>query len=232
MSLNRRNYIVSPSLSEKASASKACAKPGNSLRPRTSGYRSEAIMNFRLFLLVALIAVSSASVLAQNKINPNHLSLRTDTDVETVRSASGFVGNETSAKLAAIRAIEQDAFQLINVERSLAGLPTLRWNEKVAQLARLHSRNMADLNFFSHKGLDGLTVDGRAQQLNVTWQAIGENIAFMQNYPNPAVVAVEKWLESASHRSNMMDKGWSDSAVGVAMTEDGKCYFTQVFLLK
>ena len=181
-------------------------------------------MNFRPLFLIAIIAAFSAGLLAQN---PEHLSLRLNTAVGTIAASGG----EGASKAAAIRAIERDAFQMINVERSLAGLPALKWNEKVAELARLHSQNMADNNFFSHKGVDGLTVDGRAQQLNVSWQAIGENIAFMQNYPNPAQIAVQKWLQSASHRSNMMDKGWSDSAIGVAMTEDGKCYFTQVFIL-
>ena len=202
----------------------------------TSGYRSEAIMNFRSFLLIAFIAAASAGAFAQNKINQNQLSLRTDTgvaSVPTVRAAATALAGTETAKATELRAIEQDAFQLINVERGLAGLPALKWNEKVAQLARLHSRNMADFSFFSHKGVDGLTVDGRAEQLKVgEWQAIGENIAFMQNYPNPAAVAVEKWLQSASHRSNLMGTQWSDSAVGVAMTEDGKCYFTQVFLLR
>ncbi len=196
----------------------------------TSGYRSEVTMNFRPFLLLAFIAIVSASVFAQNKISPNHLSLRTDTGVER-SSATVSVGSVNSA--AALMAIEQDAFQLINVERSLAGLPALKWSEKIAKVARLHSQNMADYDFFSHKGVDGLMVDDRADQLGLgEWKAIGENIAFMKGYPNPAAVAVEKWLLSASHRNNLMGTQWSESAVGVAVTEDGKCYFTQVFLLK
>ena len=207
----------------------ACAKPGSS-NGETSGYRSEATMNFRSFLLLASLAILSASVFAQNKINPNHLSLRLNAGVQSVPLSGG---SENSTKAAAALAIEQDAFQLINVERSLAGLPALKWNEKLAKVARLHSQNMANYNFFSHKGADGLMVDERADQVGLgKWQAIGENIAFMQGYPNPAAVAVEKWLLSASHRSNLLNPQWSDSAVGVAMTEDGKVYFTQVFLLR
>lgn len=187
-------------------------------------------MNFRSFLLLASLAILSASVFAQNKINPNHLSLRLNAGVQSVPLSGG---SENSTKAAAALAIEQDAFQLINVERSLAGLPALKWNEKLAKVARLHSQNMANYNFFSHKGADGLMVDERADQVGLgKWQAIGENIAFMQGYPNPAAVAVEKWLLSASHRSNLLNPQWSDSAVGVAMTEDGKVYFTQVFLLR
>ncbi len=197
-------------------------------------------MKFRPFPLLLFIAIASAGVLAQSKISPNHVSLRTDAKAKRPvainteeRTVSAAVEFKSSAGSAAMAALEQDAFQLINVERGLAGLPALKWSEKVAKVARLHSRNMADFNFFSHKGVDGLMVDDRADQLNTgKWQAIGENIAFMKGYPNPAAVAVEKWLLSASHRSNMLSPQWSESAVGVAMTEEGKVYFTQVFLLK
>lgn len=183
-------------------------------------------MKFHKFFLLALLVILPASVFAQNQINPNHLSLR------TVAGASSAVaaGSET---VTALTAIERDTFQLINVERGLAGLPALKWNEKIAKVARLHSQNMADYNFFSHKGADGLMVDGRADQLNMgEWRAIGENIAFMQGYPNPAEVAVEKWLLSASHRNNLMSPEWIDSGIGVATTADGKIYFTQVFLIR
>ncbi len=186
-------------------------------------------MNFRPFLLLAFIAAASAGVFAQ--INPNHLSLRTD--VSSVRSSSAILATTETTAVAALMEIEQDAFQLINVERAIAGLPALKWNEKLAKVARLHSDNMADYNFFSHKGADGLMVDDRADKLGLgEWRAIGENIAFMQGYKNPAAVAVEKWLLSASHRTNLLNPQWSDSAVGVSMTEDGKVYFTQVFLLR
>ncbi len=208
-------------------------RKARNLRRRTSGYRSEAIMNFRPFLLFAFLAIISTSVFAQNKISPNHISLRTAKSAESSSAMLVERGGASSTKATGLLAIEQDAFQLINVERSLAGLSALKWNDKLAKVARLHSRNMADYNFFSHKGADGLMVDDRADLLGLgEWRAIGENIAFMKGYPNPAEVAVEKWLLSSSHRNNLMSPQWSDSAVGVAMTEDGKVYFTQVFLLR
>ena len=185
-------------------------------------------MNFRPFLFIAFIAAASAGVFAQ--INPNYLSLRTAPVFSRSSAASAF-RSESSA--AALMAMEQDAFQLINFERGLAGLPVLKWNEKIAKVARLHSQNMVAYNFFSHKGADGLMVDDRADALGLgEWLAIGENIAFMKGYQNPSAVAVEKWLLSASHRNNLMNAQWTDSAVGVAITDDGKVYFTQVFLLR
>ncbi|NOT49172.1 MAG: CAP domain-containing protein [Acidobacteria bacterium] len=138
---------------------------------------------------------------------------------------------DTAITPAAVRALEKDAFQLINTERALAGLSALKWSDKVADVARLHSNNMADYDFFSHKGLDGLMVDERAAQLKMgAWKAIGENIAFMKGYEHPVATAVEKWLQSPSHKKNLLDPDWTETAIGLAVTADGKYYFTQVFI--
>ncbi len=182
-------------------------------------------MKFRPLISLSFIAILAAVGFAQS-IDPSHVSLRKATGLGRIAATTN-----TAITPAAVRALEKDAFQLINSERALAGLPTLKWSEKVADLARLHSNNMADYNFFSHKGLDGLMVDDRAEQLKMgAWSAIGENIAFMKGYQNPVATAVEKWLESTSHRGNMLNPQWTETAVGLAVTADGKYYFTQVFI--
>lgn len=76
-------------------------------------------------------------------------------------------------------------------------------------------------------------VDDRAEAFGINkWRAIGENIAFLQGYDNPAVIAVEKWMQSPSHKKNVLNANWSESGVGVVVTPDGAYYFTQVFLLR
>lgn len=179
----------------------------------------------RYFLSTIFIGLISAAAFAQG-VDPSRMSLRAGATLNRVP-----VVTDTVITPAAVRALEKDTFQLINTERALAGLQTLKWNDKIADVARLHSNNMADLNFFSHKGLDGLMVDDRAAQLNMgPWRAIGENIAFMKGYEHPAQMAVEKWLQSTSHRGNILDPQWTETAIGLAVTPDGKYYFTQVFI--
>ena len=76
-------------------------------------------------------------------------------------------------------------------------------------------------------------VDERADRLGLgAWRSIGENIAYMRGFDDPAALAVEKWLESAAHRKNLLGPNWKESAVGVAVTEDGTYYMTEVFLLR
>ena len=132
-----------------------------------------------------------------------------------------------------LKEIEQIAFKLINEQRAAQNLPPVMWDNDVAKIARMHSENMAKNNFFSHKGLDGFMVNNRADLLGVSkWRAIGENIAYNRGYDQPAEFTVECWMKSQSHRDNLLDSRWKESAIGVAVSADGSYYFTQVFLLK
>lgn len=126
---------------------------------------------------------------------------------------------------------EKLAFSLINQKRAEIGMPALEWSDEVAKIARIHSENMVKFNFFSHRGIDGKTVDGRADSLGVTkWTLLGENIAYNRGYENPIETAVEKWMLSPTHRENLLNNRWKESAIGIAITDDGTYYFTQVFI--
>lgn len=140
--------------------------------------------------------------------------------------------SEAEAKLALRTSLEKVAFDLINEIREERGLEPVSWNEEVARVARIHSQSMAQNDYFSHQGIDGLWVNDRAKRNGVRgWRAIGENIAYNRGYDNPAEFAVERWMKSTSHRKNAMHKRWEESGIGVAIGPDGKTfYFTQVFM--
>ncbi len=143
---------------------------------------------------------------------------------------SAAVSNKTSAK---IFDLEHRVFDLINQERAKAGLPSLVWNEDLARVARGHSQNMAASHFFSHTGLDGKMVNNRADAAGVkSWRLIGENIAYNRGFGDPTGCAVQNWMNSPGHRDNILKTDWRESGIGVAVTENGTYYFTQVFLLK
>ncbi len=129
--------------------------------------------------------------------------------------------------------VERSAFELLNNKRVENGLQPLAWSEELAAIARMHSQNMAELKFFSHRGLDNKLVSDRADDTGLRkWRAIGENIAFNRGFPDPIGKAFDSWLNSPAHRNNMLDRNWKESAVGVAVSEDGSYYFTQVFLVR
>lgn len=219
-------------------------------------------MKSRSFLLVLLLTVFPAGLFAQASANSrpqpimvtagNDLSgifgelnallkeaededkpLPTRPRIVTVKKTDTTAAYVPLPKPATMPALEREAFDLINAKRATQGLPQLAWSEEVARVARLHSQNMAAYKFFDHKGLDGLMVNGRADQSGLNkWRSIGENIAFMRGYDHPAEFAVECWMESVSHRNNLLRTDWKESAIGVAQAADGSYYFTQVFLIR
>ena len=128
--------------------------------------------------------------------------------------------------------LEKAALRLINDERAKQGLPALAWNDKLAQVARLHSENMAHYKFFSHRGLDGLMVNERADDLDIEWRAIGENIAYNRGYDDPVGFTIQRWMGSPSHKENILDKRWKETGIGVIVTPDRTYYLTQVFRLQ
>ena len=198
------------------------------------GCRSEDRLNSKL-LLILFLTLISLPIQAQKRAGRPAPVL-----VDEIGSTAGKRPAEGRAERAArlrkgisASPIERDVFELLNAERSERKLPALVWDDTLAEVARKHSQNMANKKFFSHRGEDGSLVDDRAQKLGIfNWRAIGENIAFLQGYDNPAELAVERWMNSPGHRKNVLEEKWTQSAVGVAIGPDGSYYFTQVFLLR
>ena len=144
------------------------------------------------------------------------------------RTASPTPSNRT---LGSATETEARAWELMNAQRISSGLASLQWDEDLVALARMHSASMASGKYFSHKDEEGGFVDTRASKLGINnWMAIGENIAFMKGYSDPASTAVDKWMRSPSHKKNILNSGWRQSAIGMAVADDGAVYFTQVFI--
>lgn len=129
-------------------------------------------------------------------------------------------------------ALEEATIAAVNAERAKLGLRDLTLDERLRRAARLHSQSMAKNDFFSHTGLDGSNVGERAAAVAIDWAVISENIHTNQGYEDPVAVAVSGWMESAGHRKNIVNEFVRQTAVGVAISEDGKLYFTQLFLLR
>jgi uncharacterized protein YkwD len=154
-------------------------------------------------------------------------------DVSSARGSLSKSGPESSAPSATVGTAERQAFDRINAERSLKGLPALVWNDRIAAVARYHSQNMLKNKFFSHQDQDGLMVNDRADRMGLAdWTSIGENIAFVKGFRDPIDLAIEKWMQSSAHRDNLLASRWKESAVGVAIGDDGTYYFTQVFIVR
>lgn len=189
----------------------------------------------RPFLFLGILAAMAPAVFAQSNSIPKPVAVKFMTGETGVVSNADRprVAPTSSAVSVNIKSVERIVFDLINEKRAQNGLGPLAWSDELEKVARLHSEDMAEFDYFSHRSPNGKMVSDRADDARVgKWRAIGENIAFNRGYSDPVTKAVELWLNSPSHKNNMMSGTWKESAIGVAIAADGSYYFTQVFLTR
>lgn len=125
---------------------------------------------------------------------------------------------------------EHEVFELVNRERSRMRLSGLEWSDRLASVARDYSRQMAREGFFDHYDRNGKTVIDRMDRAHVrNWSGIGENLFSCDEQPYFTVTAVRGWMRSPSHRTNMLDRRWTATGIGIATARDGRIFVTQVF---
>lgn len=130
----------------------------------------------------------------------------------------------------AIAAFERAAFDLINGERVAKGLKPLQMDNAVRVVARAHSADMAARNFFDHVNPDGLSPFDRLANAGILYQAAAENIAWNSGFSDPSETAVNGWMNSPGHRTNILNGVYTHTGMGVAYDRNADAYyFTQVF---
>ncbi len=135
-----------------------------------------------------------------------------------------------AASMIAATSVERRAFDMINEQRIANNEQPFVWDAELTRMARIHSEHMATQDFFNHVGPDGQDTIARAHACEIYgWQALGENIAYNQGYDDPAAFAVERWMKSTKHRTNILNNQFSRAGLGVARAADGRIFFTQVF---
>ncbi|MFB6466513.1 CAP domain-containing protein [Cytobacillus sp. Hz8] len=122
------------------------------------------------------------------------------------------------------RANERQIFDITNILRIREGVKPLKWDEKIAKVAYLHSKDMFTSQVFSHDSKKYGKLADRLDNGEVFYQLAGENIA--ANYIDaPAVV--EGWLNSFGHRESLLNGEFTHLGVGVY-----RKYYTQNFIEK
>lgn len=126
--------------------------------------------------------------------------------------------------------LESRAFAAINHVRAAAGLAPLRFAPDLSAVAREHSEDMVERDYFAHQSPEGKDLRHRFARHGISnWQRIAENIAYNRGYEDPVAAAVEGWMNSPGHRKNILNRSLVESGIGVAVSEAGRVYFTQVF---
>ena len=139
--------------------------------------------------------------------------------------------------IAGLPDIEQAMFEEVNCVREDMGLARLEWDAGLASAARQHSDEMERLYYFAHESpTAGLgDVLDRVYLAGLTDISVAENLASENSIPpsaDPAVVGREVTallMASEHHRANILDRRFTHSGIGCAVSEEGTLLCTQLF---
>jgi uncharacterized protein YkwD len=126
--------------------------------------------------------------------------------------------------------LESKAVRVINDIRQQHHLEPLALDGKLANVARMHSRDMADRDYFAHESPAGESMGDRVTRTGIGFERVAENLQMSMGIRDPVQTAADEWMKSPAHRTNILDPGFTHTGVGVAVTDAGAVYFTQVFI--
>lgn len=129
--------------------------------------------------------------------------------------------------------LEMEIFEAVNERRSEYGREPFVHSERIRLIARLHSKDMADRDFYDHRNPDGQGSEERHEEYDGC-ESTNENIAYLtprqvNETDDVAATFVEMWANSPGHNTSMLTPYGRVSAVGVYVTQRGEIYATQNF---
>lgn len=143
--------------------------------------------------------------------------------------------------------LEARVLSEVNRIRRAEGRPPLRPDTYLAAIARTHSLDMRDRRFIAHHNPDGDTPGERAAHADYRFRYLGENlfrgrlydtrsrsrqgdvthVAYHWHTPHSfAALVAEMWLESPSHRENLLAEHYEHGGVGIALGPEGEVLVT------
>jgi len=164
---------------------------------------------------------------------------------------------EKGAAEASCSEIARKVHDLVNVERAGAGLKPLSWNERLAEIARLHSEDMAKGGYFDYKDRQGNDPSQRAKALGLECGkdyggeirvGLAENIYMADSYEGSrskdgrqtysplgaeeiARNVFDGLMKPGGYRENILDPEYVSEGIGVAADKFGRVLVTQDFCL-
>lgn len=120
---------------------------------------------------------------------------------------------------------EQRMLDLVNGERSRAGLRPLVGDERLRQVARAHSLEMFQLNYFSHTSPTSGSPFDRMRAAGIVFLVAGENLAYAPNVE----IAHQGLMTSPGHRANILRPEFGRVGIGVIHSQFQGSMFSQEF---
>lgn len=127
-----------------------------------------------------------------------------------------------------LTADELEVFNLINQQRTQAGLPALKIDNELQNVARIKAQDMVNNGYFSHTSPVYGTPFEMIKNFGISYKAAGENIA--GNSTNSG--AVTAWMNSEGHRANILSNSFNYTGVAVVSSPTYGKVYVQMFIGK
>ena len=116
---------------------------------------------------------------------------------------------------------------LVNQERTKAGLSRLTLNSELSSVAQMKAEDMAKNRYFSHNSPTYGSAFDMMKDYGISYMTAGENIAKGQK---SAEAVMNAWMNSQGHRANILRDRYTELGVGYAVDENGTTYWVQMFI--
>lgn len=126
------------------------------------------------------------------------------------------IGGFTSITHAATLPAPYEATEIItkvNEARDEVGLKSLITNTQLTEAAQNRANDMADKRYFSHTNLNNEPFWSEITRSGYQYLYAGENLAIFYKDTDKMVTA---WLNSPSHRANIMNQNFTETGIGIA----------------
>jgi uncharacterized protein YkwD len=172
-----------------------------------------AVPKVRIFfiaLIAVLVTLAPATAIADGKHKP-----------APARATQDCVDADLEPATDNLPRIRAAIVCLHNQIRAEHGLSTLHNAARLRRAAVGHSRDMVSDTYFEHTTPAGVTMVDRILRARYVREdqgwLLGENLAWGTGSMATPRGAVEAWMDSPGHRSNILKRGYRDIGVGVVL---------------
>lgn len=177
------------------------------------GAKVEVIGKIDNFLMIVsknnLVGLIRADLL--KKVDSTTSNSNSSNSSNTSNSTSGNNSQISSENLS----LKDTLFTLINNERKKAGVSQLSKNTKLYEAAQIKSDDMVKSNYFSHTSPTYGTPFKLMQDLGISYNTAGENIAGNSDITK----AFESWMNSDTHKKNILSTTYDYIGIGITKSK-------------
>lgn len=124
--------------------------------------------------------------------------------------------------------MSKEVLDLINKNRLENDLKELEIDRELNELAKIKAQDMLDNGYFDHISPTLGNPFEMIKNNGITYKTAGENIAGYKDMEG----AVEAWMNSESHKNNILSNGYNYTGIGIVESEQYGYIIVQLFIGK